>query len=106
MPDILVQPKRDRRAALKLVRNLLKRQGYVPASIVTDRLRSYGAALRQMGLAERQVTGAAQTIGRRFRINRTGAENGSKFGSSHQARRSASSRPTLRLPTSLTFNAT
>lgn len=55
--DILVQSKRDRKAALKLLRKLLKRQGYVPNAIVTDRLRSYGAALRELNLADRHVTG-------------------------------------------------
>jgi len=55
--DILVQSKRDRKAALKLLRKLLKRQGYVPDAIVTDRLRSYGAALRELGLDDRHVTG-------------------------------------------------
>ena len=55
--DILVQSKRDRKAALKLLRKLLKRQGHVPDSIVTDRLRSYGAALRDLSLADRHVTG-------------------------------------------------
>jgi transposase-like protein len=55
--DILVQSKRDRKAALKLLRKLLKRQGYLPDSIVTDRLRSYGAALRDLSLADRHVTG-------------------------------------------------
>ena len=55
--DMIVQPRRDRKAALKLLRRLLKRQGYVPDAIVTDRLRSYGAALRDLGLAERHVAG-------------------------------------------------
>ncbi|MDF0602110.1 IS6 family transposase [Psychromarinibacter sp. C21-152] len=55
--DILVQSKRDRKAALKLQRKLLKRQGYVPNAIVTDRRRSYGAALRELGLHDRHVTG-------------------------------------------------
>lgn len=55
--DVLVQAKRDRKAALKLLRKLLKRQGYVPNAIVTDRLRSYAAALRDLGLANRHVTG-------------------------------------------------
>ena len=55
--DIIVQPRRDRKAALKLMRRLLKRQGYLPDAIVTDRLRSYGAALRDLGLTDRHVTG-------------------------------------------------
>jgi transposase-like protein len=56
--DVLVQSRRDQKAALKLLRRLLKRQGYVPGAIVTDRLRSYGAALSDLGLADRQMTGA------------------------------------------------
>src|SRR6266446_4579449 len=38
--DILVQHGRDKAAALKLMRKLLKKQGFAPAVIVTDRLRS------------------------------------------------------------------
>jgi putative transposase len=47
--DILVQPRRDKAAALRLLRKLLRRQGFVPTVIVTDKLRSYGAALREIG---------------------------------------------------------
>jgi putative transposase len=36
--DILVQPRRDRKAALTLMRKLLKKQGVTPATIVTDKL--------------------------------------------------------------------
>jgi putative transposase len=42
--DILVQPRRDKRAARKFFRKLLKGMGYVPRVIVTDKLRSYAAA--------------------------------------------------------------
>src|SRR6516165_6680876 len=49
--DILVQPKRDKAAALRLLRKLLRRQGFVPTVIVTDKLRSYGAALREIGFS-------------------------------------------------------
>jgi len=55
--EILVQPRRDKRAALKLMRKLLKKQGFTPDAIVTDKLRSYGAALRVLGLSGRHVTG-------------------------------------------------
>jgi transposase-like protein len=55
--DVLVQSKRDRKAALKLLRKLLKRHGHVPDAIVTDRLPSYRAALRDLGLADRHITG-------------------------------------------------
>jgi putative transposase len=47
--EILLQPQRDKAAAVRLLRKLLRRQGFVPAVIVTDKLRSYGAALREIG---------------------------------------------------------
>jgi len=48
--DFLIQSKRDAKAAAKLVRKLLKRQGFAPSRIVTDKLRSYQAAFRRLGL--------------------------------------------------------
>jgi len=47
---------RDRQAALKFLRKALRRHGQ-PEVIVTDRLRSYGAALKEIGSAARQETG-------------------------------------------------
>ncbi len=44
--DILVQPRRDRRAAERFFHKLLKGQGEEPLRLVTDKLRSYGAAHR------------------------------------------------------------
>ncbi len=44
--DILVQRRRDQCAAERFFRRLLKGQGSEPWRLVTDRLRSYGAALR------------------------------------------------------------
>ena len=44
--DILVQPRRNRRAAKRFFRKLLKDQGREPRRLVTDELRSYGAAHR------------------------------------------------------------
>ena len=55
--DIRVQPRRDRKAALKLMRRLLKKQGVTPATIVTDKLGSYRSALRELGIARRHDTG-------------------------------------------------
>ncbi len=52
-----MQKRRDKRAALKLLRKLLKRQGISPDAIVTDKLRSYGAALRDLGMTHKHVTG-------------------------------------------------
>jgi putative transposase len=56
---------RDKKAALKFLKKTMKRYGR-PHVFVTDKLRSYGAALRQVGAADRQDTG-------RWRNNR--AEN-------------------------------
>ena len=53
---VLVQPRRDRKAALKLMRRLLKKQGVAPATIVTDKLGSYRSALREVGSARRHDT--------------------------------------------------
>ena len=44
--DILVQSRRNRRAAVRFFRKLLKRQGGVPRRLITDRLRSYPAGCR------------------------------------------------------------
>ena len=49
--EVLVQSRRNKKAALKLMRKLLKKQGFLPSVIVTDRLPSYGAALRELGLS-------------------------------------------------------
>ncbi len=52
--DMLVQKRRNTHAALKLLRKLLRNQGVHPETITTDKLPSYGAALRQLGLADKQ----------------------------------------------------
>src|ERR1700686_2023230 len=49
--DMLVQPRRDTRAALRLMRKLLKKHGFSPKLLITDKLRSYASALRRLGLA-------------------------------------------------------
>ena len=49
--DILVQSRRNKKAALRLMRKLLKKQGFVPDAIITDKLPSYGAALKDLGLS-------------------------------------------------------
>ncbi len=48
--DVLVQARRDKRAALKLMRKLLKKHGFAPRTIVTDKWRAYAAAFRDLGL--------------------------------------------------------
>src|SRR5262249_37389091 len=46
--DILVQRRRDKQAAKKFFRKLLKGLTYVPRVIITDKLKSYGAAKREI----------------------------------------------------------
>ena len=55
--DLLVQRGRDKAAAVKLMRKLLKKQGFAPDVLVTDKLRSYGAARSEMGLSARHEQG-------------------------------------------------
>jgi putative transposase len=55
--DLLVQPKRDTAAALRLMRKLLRKQGYTPDELVTDKLGSYGAARRELRLSARHEQG-------------------------------------------------
>ena len=64
--DVLVQSKRNKHAALKLMRKLLKKYAFAPERLVTDDLRSYSAAVRELGIERRHERG-------RWRNNR--AEN-------------------------------
>ncbi len=54
--EAFVTKRRDKKAALRFLKKLMKRHG--PAEeLVTDGLRSYGAALKELGAEDRQVTG-------------------------------------------------
>jgi len=55
--DMVVQKQRDTRAALRLMRRLLRNQHVEPETIVTDGLRSYPAALEVLGLIDRHRPG-------------------------------------------------
>jgi len=48
--DALVQSRRDRHAAERLLRKLVRKQVRIPRVMITDKLGSYGAALRELGL--------------------------------------------------------
>ncbi len=54
--EVFVTKKRDYKAALRFLRKAMKRYGR-PKAIVTDKLRSYHAAMKVIGNAERQETG-------------------------------------------------
>ena len=68
--DVLVQSKRNKHAALNLMRKLLKKYAYAPGRLVTDDLRSYGAAARDLGMISASSAcisaGDGRTIGREF----------------------------------------
>jgi putative transposase len=55
--DLLAQRRRDKAAAMKLMRKLLKQQGFAADVMVTDKLRSYGAAKSDLGLSARHEQG-------------------------------------------------
>jgi putative transposase len=55
--DVLVQSKRNKHAALKLMRKLLKKYGFVPDRLITDDLRSYAAAAHDLGIRARHERG-------------------------------------------------
>ncbi len=55
--DMLVEPRRDKAAALKLLRKLMKKQGFAPRVLVTDKLRSHGCVKRELGLSARHEQG-------------------------------------------------
>ncbi|WP_373237806.1 DDE-type integrase/transposase/recombinase [Cohaesibacter celericrescens] len=65
--EILVQSHRNKRAALKLLRKLLKKHGSVPDTVVTDKLPSYGAAVRELNLSNFHGLGGKKN-------NRAGAD--------------------------------
>src|SRR6267154_3287718 len=58
--EILVQRRRDRSAAVKLMRKLLRKQGFAPTRATTDKLRSYGTAFHHLGLSCHHEQGLRQ----------------------------------------------
>jgi putative transposase len=54
--ESFVTKSRDKKAALKFLKKTMRKHGQ-PDVIVTDRLRSYGAALKELGADDRQETG-------------------------------------------------
>jgi len=54
--ESFVTKTRDAKAAFKFLKKAMRKHGQ-PEVIVTDRLRSYGAALREISAADREVTG-------------------------------------------------
>jgi putative transposase len=94
--DVLVQSKRNKRAAVRLMRKLLKKYAIVPERLVTDDLRSYGAAARDLGIEvchergrwknNRAENSYQPTLRREFKKQRfKSAGSAQKFLSTHAA---------------------
>ena len=97
--DLLVQSKRNKHAALKLMRKLLKKYAFVPQRLVTDDLRSYGAAARDTNADD------GRTIGPRIRISQPDGGSARCNASRASALRRNSSQATPPSTTPSTFNA-
>src|SRR5438067_10604244 len=115
--DMLVQRRRDGRTALRLMRKLLKKQGFVPKFLVTDKLRSYASAFRRLRLTCRHEQGlrknnraenSHQAVRRRERKQQQfkSARSAQRFLSMHASAHNTfnlqlnlTTRPTLRICT-------
>ncbi len=81
--DLVVQRGRDKAAALRLMRKLLKKQGFTPTVIVMDKLRSYAAAFAELGLVAHHERGLRQNNGK-CRTSRSADASERCSGSSRQ----------------------
>ena len=55
--DMLVHRRNKKRVPLKLMHKLLKKYGTGPEKLITNDLRSYGAAAHQIGMSHRHERG-------------------------------------------------
>jgi putative transposase len=74
--DIMVQSRRDKRAAKKFFRKLLKELRYVPRAIITDKLKSYSAAKAEVMPSVAHLQQKYRTTARRIRISPPGCGRG------------------------------
>jgi putative transposase len=58
--EVLIQRRRNKAAARKLIRKLLRKHGFAPTRVTTDKLRSYGAAFKEIGLSADHEQGVYQ----------------------------------------------
>jgi putative transposase len=87
--DVLVQSRRDRKAAKRLLRKLLKRQGRAPRVMITDKLRSYGAAKKEImpGVEHRQHKGLNNRAENSHKPTRRRERQMKRFKSARHAQR-------------------
>jgi putative transposase len=75
--EVLVQSRRDKKAAKRLLRKLLNKHGRAPRVLITDKLRSYAAAKREICPASSIGSTRASTTARRIPTDRRHDESGS-----------------------------
>ena len=87
--DVLVQSRRDAKAAKRLLRKLLKRQGVAPRVMVTDKLKSYAAAKRETmpGVEHRQHKGLNNRAENSHQTTRRRERQMKRFKSARQVQR-------------------
>src|SRR5919206_2806215 len=87
--DALVQSRRDKRAATRLLRKLLKKQMRPPRVMITDKLASYGAAKRELvpGVEHRQHRGLNNRAENSHQPTRRRERQMKRFKSAGQAQR-------------------
>jgi putative transposase len=87
--DVLVQSRRDKRAAKRLLRKLLKRQGRAPRVMITDKLASYSAARREVmpGVEHRRHRGLNNRAENSHQPTRRRERQMKRFKSAGQAQR-------------------
>src|SRR3954447_315040 len=87
--DVLVQRRRDKQAARRLLGKLLKRQMRPPRVMITDKLASYGAAKREIvpGVEHRQHKGLNNRVENSHQPTRPRERQMKRFKSARQAQR-------------------
>ena len=87
--DVLVLSRRDQRAAKRLLRKLLKKQGRVPRVMITDKLASYAAAKRAVmpGVEHRRHKGLNNRAENSHQPTRRRERQMKRFKSAGQAQR-------------------
>src|SRR6187401_509641 len=87
--DVLVQSRRDKKAAKRLLRKLLKRQCRAPRVMITDKLGSYGAAKKEImpGVEHRQHKGLNNRAENSHQPPRRREHQNKRFKPARQAQR-------------------
>jgi hypothetical protein len=103
--DLLIQPRRDKRAAVRLMRKLLKKQGFAPKLAFTDKLRSHAAAFQALGLTCRHKQGLRMNnrAENSHQVVRRRGRKMQRFKSAGSAQRFSASTPPSTTPS--TFSA-